>query len=85
MPVTTPDWLTRRGGDLLPSKDGRSCTVYFGHEPQYVVAPLPAGGKFAGRVTQTINGRRLDVPGTYPTPDDAVAAGLEALRQSLGW
>ena len=85
MPVTPPDWLTRHGGNLLPSRDGRSYTVYFGHEPQYVLALVPAGGKFACRVTQTINGRRLDLPGTHPAPDDAVAAGLEALRQALGW
>ena len=49
MPVTTPDWLTRRDGNVLPSRDGDSVAVYFGHEPQYLVPAVPAGGRAARR------------------------------------
>jgi hypothetical protein len=85
MAVTTPDWLARHGGELRPSKDGRSWLVYFDGGPQYLLLAVPAGGKFACRVTQTVNGRRLDSGATYPTLEDAVRGGLEDLRQALGW
>ena len=47
--------------------------------------PIPAGGKHACRVSQTVNGRRLDVGATFPTTEDAVRGGLEDLRKTLGW
>jgi hypothetical protein len=85
MAVTTPDWLSQRGGELRASKDGNSYTVYFVGEPQYVLLPVPVGGKHACRVSQTINGRRLDGTGTYGSSDDAARGGLEELRKALGW
>ncbi len=83
--VTAPDWLTKRGGELRGSKDGHSCTVYFAAQPQYLLEPLPAGGKFACRVTQTINGKRLEEKGTFLTREEALRGGLEELRATLGW
>jgi hypothetical protein len=83
--VTTPDWLARHGGELRPSADGRSFLVYFAGHMQYVAAPVPVKGKFGCRVTQTINGRRLDSGASYDTFDDAVRGGLEELRKALGW
>ncbi len=85
MAVTTPDWLTRHGGELRASIDGRSWLVYLSGDPQYLLLALPADGKFACRVSQTINGRRLDGKATYPTLEDAARGGLEDLRQALGW
>jgi hypothetical protein len=85
MPVTAPDWLEKHAGRLLPSKDGRSWLVYVGDEPQYLLMPTPAKGEFCCRVSQTINGQRLDGEGTYPSPEDAVRGGLEDLRKALGW
>ncbi len=85
MAVTTPDWLAQHGGELRASKDGHSWTVYFAGEPQYIVLPVPAAGKFTCRLTQTINGKRLDTPTTYATLEDAARGGLEDLRQALGW
>jgi hypothetical protein len=85
MAVTTPDWLTTHGGELRPSKDGGSFTVYLGGEPQYLLLPIPAGGKHACRVSQTINGKRLDAGSTFSSADDAVRGGLEDLRKALGW
>ena len=68
MAVTTPDWLTQRGGELRSSKDGRfRYTVYLAGEPQYLLLPVPVGGKHACRVSQTINGRRLDGSPDLPT------------------
>jgi hypothetical protein len=83
--VTTPEWLTRHDGELCPSKDGRSYMVFFAGQMQYVMVPVPVKGKFGCRVTQTINGRRLDSGNSFDTPDDAVRGGLEDLRIALGW
>jgi hypothetical protein len=82
---TTPDWLTQHGGRLAASKDGHSWLVYLGDEPQYLLMPVPVKGKFGCRISQTINGHRLDGDGVYPTPEDAVRGGLEDLRKALGW
>jgi hypothetical protein len=85
MTVTMPDWLTKHGGDLRPSKDGRSYMVFFAGQMQYVLALVPVKGKFGCRVTQTINGRRLDSGRSYDTPNDAVRGDLEDVRKALGW
>jgi hypothetical protein len=85
MVVSTPDWLKQHGGELRPSKDGHSWTVYFAGEPQYVLIPVPARGAFSCRVSQTINGKRLDGQAAFPTLEDAVRGGLEDLRKALGW
>jgi hypothetical protein len=85
MAVTAPDWLTRHGGELRPSADGHSWMVYFAGELQYVIAPAPADGKYSCKVTQTINGKRLDSGATHPTLEDAARGGLEDLRKALGW
>jgi hypothetical protein len=85
MPITAPDWLRTRGGDLRPSKDGHSCLVYFSGQPQYLLEPLPADGKLSCRITQTINGKRLDGKGLYASRDEAFQGGLDELRNVLGW
>lgn len=85
MALSTPSWLTQRGGQLLPGKDGRSCSVYFADQLQYVLIPIPAKGQHACRVSETINGRRLESGKTYPTVEQAFAGGLEDLREKLGW
>jgi hypothetical protein len=85
MTVSTPDWLKQRGGELRESKNGQSWLLYFDGQLQYLVMPVPADGKFACRLTETINGRRLDGATTYPSLEDAARGGLEELRQKLGW
>jgi hypothetical protein len=85
MAVTTPDWLAQHGGELRLSKDLRSASVYFDGQLQYVLVATPARGKFACRVTQTINGRRLDAGGVHATVDEALRGGLDDLRTALGW
>ena len=80
MPVPTPDWLKQRDGELRESKGAKSYTVYLRGEPQYLVVPVPAEGKHACRVSQTINGKRLDRGGAWPSSDEAVRGGLEDLR-----
>jgi hypothetical protein len=82
---TTPDWLAKRGGMLRPGTKPGTWLVILEDSPQYRLVPVPAGGKFACEVTQTINGRRLEGGGTYPTIDDALGGGLEDLRKALGW
>ncbi|HEY7155435.1 MAG TPA: hypothetical protein VH575_15845 [Gemmataceae bacterium] len=83
--VTTPDWLTRRGVQLQASKDGQSWLVYLSKEPQYLLMAVPVKGQFGCRITQTINGRRLDGGATYPTVESALQGGLDELRKALGW
>jgi hypothetical protein len=85
MATTAPEWLTKHGGELRASKDGRSFVVYLGDEPQYLVLPVPSNGKFACRVSQTINGKRLDRGETFSSFDEGVRGGLEDLRVALGW
>ena len=85
MALLRPDWLTRRGGDLKLSSDGYTWLVMFDRGPQYALEPVPVQGKFGCVIKQTINGKRLDKGGVYPTADDAVRGGLEDLRQALGW
>jgi hypothetical protein len=83
--VTTPEWLAKHGGELKANRDGQSWAVYVGGEPQYLVMPVPAEGKFACRVSQTNNGKRLDGPTVHDTLEDALKGGLEDLRKVLGW
>jgi hypothetical protein len=85
MTETVPDWLRTRNGDLKASKDGHSWSVYFAGQPQYLLEPLPAKGKFACRVTQTINGKRLDQGGIWASRQEALQGGLSDLQQALGW
>ena len=83
--MTTPDWLARRGGALRPGPLGNARFVMIDGEPQYALTPTPAEGKHSCRVTQTINGKRLDSGGIYATEADAIQAGLEDLRKTVGW
>jgi hypothetical protein len=85
MAVTTPEWLAHHGGELRASKDGQSWTVYFAGEPQYLLLPVPADGQLYCRLTQTVNGKRLDAPNVYPTLEEATRGGLDDLRKALGW
>jgi hypothetical protein len=85
MAVTTPDWLAKHGGEFHLGKGGSSASVFFAGQMQYVLIPVPAKGKFGCRISQTINGKRLDGAGTYANAEDALRGGLEDLRQALGW
>jgi hypothetical protein len=85
MTVTTPEWLKQHGGELRLGVDGRSASVYFAGQLQYVLVPVPARGRYACQITETINGRRLDGEKTYVSPEEAYAGGLEELRARLGW
>jgi hypothetical protein len=85
MALGTPDWIKSRGGELKASSDGGAVTVYLNGTPQYLLVPIPAMGKFACRITQTINGQRLDKAITYATVDEAFSGGLTQLREVLGW
>jgi hypothetical protein len=83
--LTTPDWLARHDCKLEVEANGQSYLVLLANKPQYLLVPIPLGDQFGCAVTQTINGRRLDGNGTYPSPEDAVRGGLEDLRKALGW
>jgi hypothetical protein len=77
--------LTQRGGSLRSAVDRQSVVVFFENEPQYILTPVPAGGKYGTCLKQSINGKRLPTTGTFPTGEAAVRGGLEDLRKALGW
>jgi hypothetical protein len=77
--------LKKHGGELRPVMSGNAWIVFFDGEPQHSLSPIPVSGRHSCRVMQTINGRQLDVGSSYPTEEDALRAGLEVLRQALGW
>jgi hypothetical protein len=83
--MTTPDWLTQHGGEARVSKNGLSMPVYIGDQPQYLLMLAPAAGKFACKVVQSNNGKRLDGGASFPSPDAAFQGGLDDLRKVLGW
>jgi hypothetical protein len=84
--MTTPDWLARHDGSLRPGPNGATWFVTFTGSPQYRVEAVPAGGRVAAVVTQTVNGKRLDSDGRlWPNVEEAVRGGLESLRTKLGW
>ena len=85
MPVTAPEWLTRRGGSLKLASDRRTWYVLLGGEPLYAVVERPVAGKFGAYIKQVNSGKPIDSNSTAATPDDAVMAGLEDLRKALGW
>jgi hypothetical protein len=85
MAVATPDWVKMRGGELKASSDGNAVAFYLNGTPLYVLTPIPARGKFACKIQETINGHRLDKDITYNSPADALAGGLIQLREALGW
>ena len=85
MALLRPDWLTRRGGDLKLSSDGYTWLVMFDRGPQYALEPVPVQGKFGCVIKQTINGKRTECTGVYPSEEEAIRGGLEELRKSLGW
>lgn len=82
--ITSPDWLTRRGGAL---KEGHGNTWYvvFDHAPHYRIDALPAQGKYTSVVRQTENGRRIETTAVFDTLDAALKAGLDELGKDLGW
>lgn len=83
--MTTPDWLTQRGGSLQIGGDGLRWFVVFSGQPNYSLAIVPIGGKFGCAIRQTINGQRIDCPNGFATNDEAIKGGLDALRKALGW
>jgi hypothetical protein len=83
--MTTPDWLAVRDGRLVKGLSDHTWLVTINGEPQYRQDILPAKGQFTCAVVQTNNSRRLDGGKIYPTPDAALAGGLEELRTFLGW
>ncbi len=82
--ASTPDWLTRHGGELRPGSSESTWFVLL-NGPQYQLTVVPAKGKFTCAVVQTVNGKRLDKGVEYPDPGAALSGGLDELRQVLGW
>jgi hypothetical protein len=82
---SVPDWLTKRGGELKPGLNAGILFVMLDGKPQYRLDVRPSGGQFGCAITQTVNGKRLDANAKFPTSDAALAGGLIALQDKLGW
>jgi hypothetical protein len=84
--VSVPDWLARHDGSLTPGIHPETTFVMIGGQPLYKLEVRPAEGKFACAVSNTVNGKRLDdATATYPSPEAALAGGLDQLCGALGW
>ena len=83
--IPTPDWLAQREGELRGSAMNPAVSVYFAGQLQYVLLAVPAKGKYTCRISETINGRRMDSPTVYDTARAALEGGLNELRTKLGW
>ena len=82
--MTVPNWLAKRGGTLTPGVEG-SLFVVFDGQPHYRLDLVPAAGRIACVVTQTVNGSRIEDAATFPDEPTALSGGLERLRRALGW
>ena len=84
--MTMPGWLARRRGQIERGVQPETRFVLISGEPLYKLEVRPAVGRYTCTVTETVNGRRLDDgAATYPGFDEAIAGGLELLRDRLGW
>ena len=84
--MAMPDWLARRRGQLERGVQPETRFVLVNGEPLYKLEVRPAVGRYTCTVTETANGRRLDDGAAiYPIFDEAIAGGLELLRDRLGW
>jgi len=85
MPVTAPQWLAQRGGQLQESTIPGIWLVYLRDDPLYRLIPVPAAAKFVCDIIQTASGKKLGDNLIYPTLEEALQGGLERLRSVLGW
>jgi hypothetical protein len=83
--MTTPEWLSKRGGTLSHGSDDGAWFVGFNQQVQYELSAVPVAGKFGCTITQAQNGQRIASSTTYASSDDAILGGLEELRKHLGW
>jgi hypothetical protein len=84
--ITVPDWLAIRAGTLQTGIRPENLFVLIGGQPLYNLEVRPAEGRFACAVMNSANGQRLDkADRIYASVDEALAGGLEQLRERLGW
>jgi|DewCreStandDraft_4_1066084.scaffolds.fasta_scaffold205421_2 hypothetical protein len=85
MRVETPEWLSRRVGQLKAGVTSNSWLVLVGDSPIFRIEARPAKGRFTYYLTETTNGRTWAGESTFATSEEALRQGLEALRDRLGW
>ena len=81
----TPDWLQLRGGELRLGYDGHTVYVLIEGEPLYELVPIPVTAQHGCRITATVNGKPIACNAVCATVEEALRAGLEDLRKTLGW
>jgi hypothetical protein len=80
-----PDWLARHDGFLRRGLTDETAFVLVSGQPRYRLEVRPAGGRHTCAVIEANNGRLLPDASIYPSPEAALAGGLEQLRNHLGW
>jgi hypothetical protein len=81
-----PDWLAKRGGAIQRGVAEETRLVLVGGQPLYRLEVRPAAGRFACAIVETATGKRLDdATAIHATSDKALSAGMEQLRNWLGW
>lgn len=85
MKLDVPEWLARRGGEIVRGVNEGNWLVLLDGKPQYRVDLKPARGAFTYAIKQTVNGREVAGGRVFPTLEDALRGGLDHLRESLGW
>ncbi len=83
--MTSPDWLTQRGGDIKLGSNGATWYVFLNSQPIYSLRATPVDGKFGCVIHQTNNGKSIPSQGAVASAGEAISKGLEDLRAALGW
>lgn len=84
-PTSTPEWLSKRQGELVASAKPDSYFVMLRGEPQYRLDLRPAMGKHTCVIIQTVNGKRLDNGSIEESKQAALSSGLDQLKAQLRW
>ena len=83
--MTAPDWLAARGGSFKLASDKKTWYVVIDQRPQFGLVAVPVQGRFGCHIKRTVSGQRIDFAGVFPTAEEALRAGLEEVRKTLGW
>lgn len=83
--LQSPDWLKRRGGDMVLGTDQKTWFLEMNNQPLYRLVPVPVQGKFGCAITQTNNGKRIPSETLAENKEGALQGGLQDLAKYLGW
>lgn len=83
--MNTPDWLSKRGGELEKGYDGRSVYLSMNRQPQFRLRAISVDGQYGCAIMQTNNSKPIPCDAKAAHEEAAIHAGLETLKTYLGW